>query len=177
MFDNTTLINETDRLKKFALRLTNNNDFDADDLVQSTMLRAIEKKHLFEEGSNLYSWVSKIMFNLFVSKYRRKAKFESQYDPEPYIEKQSIEANQDIKMEVQDVENAMDQLSEDHKDILIKICVNGMRYSDVSEEMEIPVGTVRSRLSRARESLQSALDMPHPAMHQNIHNSTNQMAA
>jgi RNA polymerase sigma-70 factor, ECF subfamily len=159
MFSNTALINETDRLKKFAYRLTQNMS-DADDLLQSTLLRAIEKKHLFEEDTNLYSWTSKIMYNLFVSSYRRKVKFESQYDPEPYLEKQSTEAQQDIQMEVQDIQHAMEQLSEDHQEILTLICIQGLRYNDVSEKLQIPVGTVRSRLSRAREALQEMLDTP-----------------
>lgn len=157
MFNNNALIQESDRLKKFALRLTKN-DSDADDLLQSTLLRAIEKKHLFNEGTNLYSWVSKIMYNMFVSDYRRKTKFESQYDPEPYIASQSIESSQDVKIEMKEVQNAMAQLSDDHKDILVMVCVQGMRYADVSEKLQIPVGTVRSRLSRAREALQMALD-------------------
>jgi len=159
MFNNDALIQETDRLRRFAYRLTRHTH-DAEDLVQSTLLRAMEKKHLFQEGTNLYSWISKMMFNLFVSKYRRKTKFETQYDPEPYIEKQSIDANQEVKMDVQDVQNAMGELSQEHQDILVMICVKGMRYADVSEKLQIPVGTVRSRLSRARESLQVAMDTP-----------------
>lgn len=159
MFKNAELIKETDRLKKFAFRLTQNTP-DAEDLVQSALLRAIEKKHLFQEGTNLYSWLSKIMFNQFVSKYRRAAKFESQYDPEPYLEKQSIEANQEVKMEVQDVQEAMDQLSSDHKDILVMICAKGMQYAEVAKKLHIPVGTVRSRLSRARENLQDVMSKP-----------------
>ncbi len=157
MFKNAALLEETDRLKKFAYRLTRNQS-DADDLVQSTLLRAMEKKHLFKEGTNLYSWISKIMYNMFVSNYRRKTKFEMQYDPEPYLEKQKIDAGQDIKMEIQEVDNAMDNLSDDHRNILVMICVKGMSYADVSEKLEIPVGTVRSRLSRARDNLQQELD-------------------
>ncbi|HIF25190.1 MAG TPA: sigma-70 family RNA polymerase sigma factor [Micavibrio sp.] len=159
MFNNAALIQETERLNKFAWRLTNN-VHDAEDLVQSALLRAIEKKHMFKEGTNLYSWVSKIMFNMFVSKYRRKVKFESQYDPEPYLEKQSVKAQQDIEMEVQDVEKAMQTLSEDHKDILIMVCVENMQYAEVAEKLNIPVGTVRSRLSRARDSLEQAMTQP-----------------
>lgn len=157
MFDNASLINETDRLSKFAYRLTHNAS-DAEDLLQATLLRAIEKQHLFKEDTNLYSWVSKIMFNLFVSTYRRKTKFETQYDPEPYIEAQSINASQEKKMEVKDVSIAMDQLSDQHKDILVKICVEGASYAQVADELSIPVGTVRSRLSRARDNLQEALE-------------------
>ncbi len=164
MFSNTALIEHTDRLEKFAYKLTRNID-DAQDLVQSTLVRAIEKKHLFEAGSNLYSWTSKIMYNLFVSSYRRKTKFETQYDPEPYIEKQSIAANQDTMMEMQDVSNAMEELSAEHKEILVMVCVSGMQYAEVAEALNIPVGTVRSRLSRARESLQNIMHTPRLEAH------------
>jgi len=168
MFTNTDLMNNTERLEKFAYKLTNNKS-DAEDLLQSTLLRALEKKHLFQEGTNLYSWLSKVMYNMFVSAYRRKTKFETQYDPEPYIEKQKLDADQDKKMEVQDVERAMNQISSDHREILIMVCVKGMAYAEVSEVLQVPVGTVRSRLSRARESLQAELDtskrpiLRHPA--------------
>ena len=80
MFANTDLLEHQTRLTKFAYKLTRN-QADAEDLVQNTLVRAIEKKELFQEGTNLYSWLSKIMYNLFVSAYRRKTKFESQYDP------------------------------------------------------------------------------------------------
>lgn len=157
MFNNSELLTHNERLEKFAYKLTRN-ESDAQDLVQSTLLRAIEKKELFREGSNLYSWLSKIMYNMFVSAYRRKTKFETQYDPEPYIEKQSLEASQDVKMEFQDVNIAMNKLSDDHKEILVMVCVQGMQYAEVSKRLNIPVGTVRSRLSRARENLQVQLE-------------------
>lgn len=164
MFSNTALLEHTDRLEKFAYKLTRNID-DAQDLVQSTLVRAIEKKHLFEKDSNLYSWTSKIMYNLFVSAYRRKTKFETQYDPDPYIEKQSIAAEQDVVMEMQDVSSAMEQLSTEHREILVLVCVSGMQYAEVAESLNIPVGTVRSRLSRARESLQNIMDTPRVEAH------------
>ena len=61
-------------------------------------------------------------------------------------------------MEVKDVNRAMEELSDDDREILIMVCVKGMAYTEVSEALQIPVGTVRSRLSRARESLQAELD-------------------
>ena len=159
MFANKEIVNEMDGLRKFAYKLTHNHH-NAEDLLHSTLVRAIEKKHLFKEGTNLYSWASKIMFNLFVSDYRRKTKFETQYDPENYIEKQFVESDQDEKMEFKMVQRAMRDLSRDHRSILTMICIKGMRYAEVSEKLQIPVGTVRSRLSRAREALQNRLDEP-----------------
>jgi RNA polymerase sigma-70 factor (ECF subfamily) len=159
MFDTDELLEHNERLLKFARKLTAN-QHDADDLLQSTLLRALEKKELFKSGTSLYSWASKIMFNLFVSGYRRKVKFETQYDPEPYIEQQFIDATQDTKIEVQDVGAAMNNLSADHKEILVMVCVNEMSYADVAQELDVPVGTVRSRLSRARDGLQKELTTP-----------------
>lgn len=157
MFANSALVQETDHLKRFALKLTQNMS-DAEDLLQATVLRAIEKKHLFKKDSNLFSWTSRIMYNLFVSAYRRKVKFESQYDPENYIQKQKVEPKQDLEMEIQDLDTAINKLSDTHREILIMVCVKEMQYAEVAEKLDIPVGTVRSRLSRARASLQEIMD-------------------
>jgi len=157
MFTDNQLINEMDRLSKFAMRLTRNTA-DSEDLLQNTILRAFEKKHLFKEGSNVFSWSSKIMYNLFVSDYRRKVKFTSQYDPEPYIANESIDAKQDDQIMVQEVGEAMKLLSHEHQEILMMICIQGMQYEETAQALNIPVGTVRSRLSRARSLLAESLD-------------------
>lgn len=157
MFTQAALIAETENLRKFALRLTGNKA-DADDLLQSTFLRVLEKRHYFEPGTNLRKWASKIMFNLFVTDYRRKTKFETQYDPEPYLQAQSIEAAQETRAELNSVGEAMRKLSRDHREILTLVCIKDMPYQEVSELLNIPVGTVRSRLSRAREQLQMVLN-------------------
>ncbi len=159
MFAKNALVAETVNLQKFALRLTGSKA-DADDLVQSTFLRALEKADYFEDGTSLRKWASKIMFNLFVTEYRRKTKFETQYDPEPYIHSQSVEPAQEHKVELRSVGDAINKLSPDHREILLMVCVRDMPYQEVSEALDIPVGTVRSRLSRARESLHSAMTPP-----------------
>lgn len=159
MFTDAEMTQEMDGLFKFAMRLTKNSA-DAEDLLQSTILRAYEKKHLFKKGSSVFKWSSKIMYNLFVSNYRRKVKFETQYDPESYLEKESVEASQDDQMMVQQVGEAMKKLSGEHSEILIMICVQGMQYQEAAEALNIPVGTVRSRLSRARSQLEMLLDTP-----------------
>ena len=170
MFTNTELMNEADKLKGFAYRLTQNMP-DAEDLLQSTLVRALEKKHQFQEGSKLFSWTSKIMYNMFVSNYRRKVKFETQYDPESFIEKEQVEASQEVKMEFAETQNAMDEISHDHREILTMVCIKGMPYAEVADELNVPVGTVRSRLSRARESLQHNLDNKSLVSHK-VHHET-----
>lgn len=159
MFAQNDLIPEIVKLQKFAMRLTRNKS-DADDLVQSTCLRALEKSDYFQDGSNLFSWTSKIMYNLFVSGYRRKVKFETQYDSEAHLQKQCVKAAQDTNMEFADMQRAMNKLNADHRHTLFLVCIEGRTYQEVSEILKIPLGTVRSRLSRARTQLQVALDEP-----------------
>ncbi len=157
MFTDTQIIDEMPRLKKFALKLTRN-DANADDLLQNTILRAYEKKDMFEDGSNLFSWTSKIMYNLFVTDYRRKVKFESQYDPEPYLEKKKANVDHDDTVLMNEVSVAMEELSDEHREILVMITIHGMKYEQAAQQLDIPVGTVRSRLSRARNILMDLLD-------------------
>lgn len=159
MFTDNEMTQEMDGLFKFAMRLTKNSA-DAEDLLQSTILRAYEKKHLFNEGSSVFKWCSKIMYNLFVSNYRRKVKFETQYDPEAYLERESVEATQDDQMLLKQIGDAMKKLSSEHSEILVMICVQGMQYQEAAEALNIPVGTVRSRLSRARSQLEILMDTP-----------------
>jgi len=157
MFKSQELVDEMEGLRKFALRLTGNKA-DAEDLVQATALRALEKKHLFKENTDLFKWTSKIMFNMFASQYRRKTKFESQYDPEPVIERQSRPANQYKKMQCSEIYDAMQDMSRNHRYVLDAICIKGRKYKTVAKKLGVPVGTVRSRLSRAREQLQDNLN-------------------
>jgi RNA polymerase sigma-70 factor (ECF subfamily) len=150
MFAQSALVAETGKLQKFALRLTRNKA-GADELLQATCLRVLEKARCFEEGTNLFAWTSKLMFNIFATEYRRRTKCETQFDPETYLAKASVAPTQYIGAELADVKRAMAKLSAEHRGILVLICTTGMRYQEVSEMLQIPVGTVRSRLSRARE--------------------------
>lgn len=157
MFDQSDLVAEIANLRKFAMRLTKNSS-DADDLLQATVLRALEKNEYFQENTNLFSWSSKIMFNLFVSQYRHKKKFETQYDATPYLEQRTTNATQEHCTDLSIVRESMDRLSREHREILDLVCVNGMRYEEVATMLDVPVGTVRSRLCRARRQLQSLLE-------------------
>ncbi|WP_373084743.1 sigma-70 family RNA polymerase sigma factor [Sneathiella sp.] len=160
MFDNQQLLEEMPGLEKFARRLTRNKH-DADDLTQYTLLRAIEKKHLFQVDTDLFKWTSKMMYNLFVTDYRRKVKYETKFDPESYLEAEFVNPSQEKHLELSNVTKAMSLLSHEHQEILVMICVQGMHYQEVAEALDIPIGTVRSRLSRARGHLQMLTEEPH----------------
>lgn len=166
MYEQQALINEMGRLRKFALRLTKNTH-SAEDLLQSTLLRALEKKNYFQSGTNLFSWTSKMMFNIFVSGYRHAHKFETQYDPAPYIDQMSVGASQETHTDLVTVNEAMKLLSLEHRKILLLVCIKGMSYEETAEALGIPMGTVRSRLSRARGQLEEILN-PVPPKSANI---------
>ena len=159
MFMQNELISEMPKLRKFAGKLTRNAT-EAEDLLQSTLLRALEKKSYFETGTDLFKWSSKIMYNIFVTDYRRKTKFETQYDPEFHIENRSVDADQHTKLEVKMLSEAMNKMSAEHKEILVLVCIKGMQYQEVADMLAIPVGTVRSRLSRARNQLIALMEGP-----------------
>ncbi|TNE36520.1 MAG: sigma-70 family RNA polymerase sigma factor [Alphaproteobacteria bacterium] len=156
MFSNQQLTNEMPGLEKFARRLTRNKQ-DADDLTQFTLLRAMEKKHLFRKNTDLFKWTSKMMYNLFVSDYRRRVKYQTRYDPESFLENESVDAPQEAQVDLGHVGDAMEEMTDEHREILVMICVQGMRYHEVACQLGIPVGTVRSRLSRARDQLKQRL--------------------
>lgn len=156
MFQNKSLVAESSRLRRFSLRLTKNKA-NSEDLLQSTFLRALESRDKFFEGSNLFHWTSKIMFNIFVSSYHRKKKYESQYDPEPIINKLAVEANQENYVDVSLVADAIGEMPPAYRKILLLTCVQGYSYMETAKILAVPVGTVRSRLSRARGALGSHL--------------------
>lgn len=164
MFNPNALVNEAPKLQKFALRLTRNKA-DADDLVQATMLRALEKNDMFEDGTDLFKWTARIMFNSFVSQYRRKTKFETQYDPSAYIDSLSVAPAQEEAMDLKIVNAAMQRLSDEHREILLLVCVRGLRYEEAAEKLSLPIGTVRSRLSRARDALSRELQIEKQPLH------------
>ena len=156
MFKKEAIVTEVASLRKFALRLTKNGS-DAEDLVQATVMRALENSDYFQDGTNLFSWTSKIMFNLFVSQYRHRNKFETQYDSTPYLEQMVTGPAQEFCTDLAIVRESMKKLNREHREILGLVCVQGMRYEEVAEQLKVPVGTVRSRLSRARQQLQELL--------------------
>jgi RNA polymerase sigma-70 factor (ECF subfamily) len=161
MFTPEAIVAERPNLHRFALRLTRNAS-DADDLVQATLLRALEKKEMFETGTNLFSWASRIMFNLFATQYRRRRRFETQFDPATVVEQASIGPHQEQAAELSRVRDCMKLLSPEHRTIITMVCLRGLRYEEVSAALRIPVGTVRSRLSRARNHLQELFDSGAP---------------
>lgn len=137
------------RLRRYARALLSDRAA-ADDLTQDTLERAWAKLDQFRPGSDLRAWMFSIMHNVHVSRLRRP-------QPEEALVEDSLDAGvratQNDALEIRDLDRALAALSMEHREVLLLIGLEEMSYDAAASTLGIPVGTVMSRLSRARERL------------------------
>jgi len=148
---------EIPRMRRYARALTRNTA-KADDLVQSGLVRALEKQHLWEPGSNLRAWLFTILHNQHVNDVRHALRQGSLGPVEDAESVWRVEPAADASLQLADLQRAIDTLSHEQREVLLLVCLEGMRYEQVATILDIPVGTVRSRLSRARTTLRLLMD-------------------
>jgi len=142
-------------LRRYAFTLFHQQD-DADDLVQDCLERAIRKQNLWQKKSSLRAWLFTMQHNLFVNQLKSKArKPELVSSPEELM---PIIDNNQPNVLMRDIHYCMQQLTEDQREVLLLITVEGFSYKEVGDIVGIPIGTVMSRLSRAREMLQKLMN-------------------
>jgi RNA polymerase sigma-70 factor (ECF subfamily) len=144
------------RLRRYARVLTGDANR-ADDLVQDTLARAWEKRTLWQAGTDLRAWLFTIMHNLFVNQRalaRRDARTVS-IDDEGACDawQLPVQATQFTRVELTEVMQSVGRLPAEQREVLMLAAVEELRYEEIAAVMEIPIGTVMSRLSRAREKL------------------------
>ena len=151
------------RLRRYARVLTGD-AVRADDLVQDTLARAWEKRRLWREGSDLRAWLFTIMHNVHVNQIallRREASNVSlDADTGNASWQPPVRANQLERVELMEIVEQMGRLSGEQREVLMLAAVEEMRYEDIASVLSIPIGTVMSRLSRAREKLRRLLGEP-----------------
>ncbi|WP_232831678.1 RNA polymerase sigma factor [Pseudogemmobacter bohemicus] len=146
------------RLRAFARSLVQNSH-GADDLVQATCEKALRNLEDFTPGTRLDSWLFRIMRNGFIDQTRARRRLEPIEDaPESALIGEDGRETAHARLELQAVERAMAALPEEQRAVLMLVCVEGMRYREVAEVLEIPEGTVMSRLARARRALAVLLE-------------------
>jgi RNA polymerase sigma-70 factor (ECF subfamily) len=151
------LIQHIPDLRRFA-RALERNRVAADDLVQETLERAIKKIHLYEPSGPFIGWLNTIMRNIFVDRVRRrKLNASTSLDDAPRNEPYQNE-NQVDRLVLKELRVAVDQLPVEQKQVLMMIAVQGMSYEDAARRLDVPLGTIRSRLFRARANLQLRID-------------------
>jgi RNA polymerase sigma-70 factor (ECF subfamily) len=143
------------RLRRFARSITFHRE-DADDLVQVALERALTRAEQWEPGTRLDSWMFRIVKNAWIDEVRSRARRAELFAPEEegeHVGDNVAEAHQQRMA----IEKAVSLLSEDHRLVIGLVLVDGLPYKEAAEVLEIPMGTLTSRLARAREALQELL--------------------
>jgi RNA polymerase sigma-70 factor (ECF subfamily) len=156
-----------DLLYNFALRTTGNED-DARDLLQETYLKAYRFWDKYEKGTNIRAWLFRIMKNSYINRYRKEVKDPATVDYEDVenfynsIRAESTDPN-DLQEKLfgnllgDEVSKALASLPDDFRTVVILCDIEGMMYEEIAQFLDIPIGTVRSRLHRGRKLLQQRL--------------------
>ncbi len=144
------------QLRAFARKLTRDEDR-ADDLVQHSLERALRRLHQFQPGTNLRAWMFTILRNAHINELRRRSKWVGSMDATACEDLFPSPAGQTAHVEMNDVWRAMSNLSEQDRRILLLVGAEGHDYQEAAGILDVAVGTIRSRLSRARTRLRAAL--------------------
>ncbi len=157
-----------DALYAAALHLARNRD-DANDLVQETVLRAYRFFHQFSPGTNCRAWLLTILYNVFRNRYRRSFREQVAATPQEYeriveVESGKGESTQDnretlvfAQLKDDEVERALKALPEEFRTAILLVDVEELTYQEAAEALKVPIGTVRSRLSRGRALMRREL--------------------
>ncbi|MGE5478351.1 MAG: sigma-70 family RNA polymerase sigma factor [Bacteroidales bacterium] len=130
----------------------------AEDLVQDCLERAISREHLWREGTNLRAWLFTILHNLYINQYLRHGSVNTMV---PLLDEHthlSCPARQVHSVTLKDLARAFDLLPEQEQQVVLMVGLDGMQYEDAAAALGVPMGTVKSRLSRARRRLRRLLD-------------------
>jgi RNA polymerase sigma-70 factor (ECF subfamily) len=123
------------------------------------LVRAWEKQHLWQRDTNLRAWLFTLLHNVYVNAVRRVAGGGVAVAIEDVARNLPVESNAHAALELRDVEAAIARLPEEQRQVLLLVALEGLRYEEVAKVLSIPTGTVRSRLSRARDALRRNLEM------------------
>ena len=153
------------RMRRYAVALTRNHDR-ADDLVQSALVRAIAKQHLFKPGTNLRAWLFTLLHNQHVNEVRRSVNQGVSINIEDASKDLVAVADTSAPRLLKELDEAIGRLPIEQRQVILLVGLEGMAYEEVAAILMVPVGTVRSRLSRGRAALRQlmGMDEDQPAM-------------
>lgn len=143
------------RLRRYARALVGDRAA-ADDLVQDTVERGWARLASWQPGSDMRAWLFSIMHNVRVDQGRRGALPTEPLDDQTTLS--AVPERASVGLEVRDMDVALRLLPDEQREILLLVALEGMRYEEVAQALGIPVGTVMSRLSRAREKLRTLME-------------------
>jgi RNA polymerase sigma-70 factor (ECF subfamily) len=147
-------------LRAFAISLCGHVDR-ADDLVQDTLLRALSNIHRFQRGTNLNAWLFTILRNLFHSEYRKRRR--EVEDPDgSYAGRLKVQPEQGSRLDFEDFRSALAKLPHDQREALLLVGASGFSYEEAAEICGCAIGTIKSRVNRARSRLAGLLAVDDP---------------
>lgn len=131
----------------------------ADDLVQDCLERALSRIHLFAAGTNLRTWLFTILHNLHVNQVRQAMRRGPESPLDSDLEARTAgPAATDGRLAVRDLERALEKLPDEQRDVVLLVGLEEMSYKEAAEVLEVPIGTVMSRLARGRERLRALME-------------------
>lgn len=149
---------ELPHLRRFSRALVGDAAL-ADDLVQDCLERAMIKSHLYDPARPLRAWLYAVLRNLFISGLRRSRRSAVVKSVDDLAGGEgSVAANQEERLSVALIAEALDRLPHDQREVIVLVALEDMSYRDAAEIAGVPIGTVMSRLSRARAALQKILE-------------------
>lgn len=158
------IVENVPRLRRYV-RLLLRDPVSADDLVQDVLERALSRLHLYQPGTNLRAWLFTIMHNLHVNQAVRAAK-----GPKTGIDNDAaenyqtaVQPAQTAGLSIRDLERGLASLPDEQRAVILLVSVEGMTYAEAASVLEIPVGTVMSRLARGRARLRNFMNGEDPA--------------
>jgi RNA polymerase sigma-70 factor, ECF subfamily len=149
------------RLRRYARALTRNAPI-ADDLVQDCLVRAVAKQHLWQPGTDLRAWLFTILHNQHVNYVRRSSKEGVSVEMEEVTQLLPIEPNAMPSLELRDLRAALAKLAIEQREAILLVGLEGMDYESTAKVLNVPIGTVRSRLSRGRAELRKLMGFVEP---------------
>ena len=146
------------RLRRYARALTHDPSR-ADDLVQDTLVRAFAKQHLYQEGTNLRAWLFTLMHNQHVNDVRRNVREGNALDVDTVAADLVAVTDPTASRQLRELDEALGKLAIEQRQAILLIGLEGMSYDETAAILDVPIGTVRSRLSRGREALRRLMGM------------------
>lgn len=146
------VLNQLAALRRYARSLVRNAD-DAEDLVHDALVKAYERKSTFRNGGNLRNWLLSIVHNTHIDRLRRQRSSDRRHEASAEVSETVHHPDPDQSIRLKQLREAFFALPEEQRDALHLVAIEGLSYAEAAQALSIPVGTLMSRISRARQRL------------------------
>jgi RNA polymerase sigma-70 factor (ECF subfamily) len=146
-------------LRRYARALLGDR-IEADDLVQDCLARALSRAHLWRPGTDLRAWLFTILHNIHINNLRSRRAHVAANEDSSYgrgARAMAAPPDQDARLELRDLERALDRIPDEQRQVLLLVGMEGMSYDEVARVVGVPIGTIMSRVARGRDALRRSM--------------------